>query len=62
MFKQADVHWLVAPRIAQQKLTAKMVSDRTLRDGLHERECGVWWHKLRKKPIFIDDDIKERYA
>ena len=59
MVKQADVCWL-ATEITQQKLTAKVVSVRTLRDGLHE--CGVWWRKLREKPILTDDDVKERNA
>ena len=42
MVKKADVRWLVTAEFTQQNFTPKIVSARTLRDGLHERECGVW--------------------
>ena len=60
MVKQASVTWLMTAEIIKQKFTLKIVSVRTLRDGLLER--GVCWRKLREKPISTDDAVKQMYA
>lgn len=35
------------------------VCDRVLREAMHER--GIWFRKLREKPLLTDDDVQERY-
>ena len=58
LVERADVRWLVTAAMIQMKFYPK-VSTRTLLTALHER--GIWFFKVREKPILTDEDIKRRY-
>jgi hypothetical protein len=60
LVKKAAVRYTVT--LAMIHATFRMqppVCDRVLQEAMHER--GIWFHKLREKPILTDDDIEERY-
>ena len=59
LVQQADTQYTVSAALIQKRFRPK-VSFPTLWDALHER--GVWFHKLREKPILSDQDVKDRFA
>jgi hypothetical protein len=58
LVKKADVRYTVTAEMIKTKFRPS-VSVRTLREALHER--GVWFHKLRRKPILTDQDVNRRW-
>ena len=59
LVKEADTKYTVSIGLIQKRFRPK-VSFPTLWDALHER--GVWFHKLREKPLLTDQDVKDRFA
>ena len=60
LVKKAAVRYTVT--LAMIHATFRMeppVCDGVLQEAMHER--GLWFSKLREKPILTDDDVKERY-
>ena len=59
LVKTADTKFTVSIGLIQRRFRPKVSVD-TLWDALHER--GIWFHKLREKPLLTDQDVKDRYA
>jgi len=70
--KQADKMEAMLKRMvkkanAQEEITVGMLAtrcgieacDKTVLNKMHER--GIWFRKLRNKPLLTDDDVKDRY-
>ena len=59
MVKKANVRYTVTSGMVQAKFRPR-VCIRVVQEALHER--GLWFYKLREKPILTDDDVRDRYA
>ena len=58
MVKTACVRYTVTSSMIQAKFRPR-VCVRVIQEALHER--GVWFYKLREKPILTDADVADRY-
>ena len=57
MVEKADVRWIVTIEMIQARFRPR-VCTRVIAEALHER--NVRFHRLRRKPILTDKDVRER--
>ena len=59
MIAEADGAYEVTVTMVRRRARLRC-HDRTLSDRLHQK--GIYFRKLREKPILTPDDVKARYA